>query len=360
MRSARRSSRPCGRGCAPSRSADRHLRRAGAGTRQRGASGGARERPQPDLDHRPLPPGGRRERPPDRLRRRHTDQAGPARSTKAGSPGGYRGRPASCPNGAWRRGRRRSAGRPARCATRSLRPQPKAAKAQDPHMILLSGTESARWWPRSIGTFKVIGRREGKLKSLCWPTCKQAAATWSEPPRRSRPAYPSRWASSPGSPTTTAGPGTRTAPPSSATLDPERWERVAENPVKLLQEARPPACRAAAQNAELLARAAALEERVTRRPEPPTHDGPATTDRPIAYFSAEYGFHGSFPIYSGGLGALAGDILKEASDRAWPLAAVGPAVPQRLLPPAHRRPRLAARVLGRHRPGPPARGARDR
>ncbi len=48
-----------------------------------------------------------------------------------------------------------------------------------------------------------------------------------------------------------------------------------------------------------------------------------TAERPIAYFSAEYGFHGSFPIYSGGLGALAGDILKEASDRAWPLAAVG-------------------------------------
>ena len=50
---------------------------------------------------------------------------------------------------------------------------------------------------------------------------------------------------------------------------------------------------------------------------------PRRSERPIAYFSAEYGFHGSFPIYSGGLGALAGDILKEASDRAWPLAAVG-------------------------------------
>ena len=37
-----------------------------------------------------------------------------------------------------------------------------------------------------------------------------------------------------------------------------------------------------------------------------------------------------------------------------------PAVPQRLLPPAHRRRRLAARVLGRHRPGPPARRARHR
>ncbi len=106
-------------------------------------------------------------------------------------------------------------------------------------------------------------------------------------------------------------------------LDPERWEKVAENPVKQLQEASTAGLRAAVQSPELLARAAAVEERVTADLNRPTHDGPATTDRPIAYFSAEFGFHGSFPIYSGGLGALAGDILKEASDRAWPLAAIG-------------------------------------
>ena len=80
---------------------------------------------------------------------------------------------------------------------------------------------------------------------------------------------------------------------------------------------------AVANDEALLARAAALEERVQADLNRPTHDGPATDDRPIAYFSAEYGFHVSFPIYSGGLGALAGDILKEASDRAWPLAAIG-------------------------------------
>ena len=54
---------------------------------------------------------------------------------------------------------------------------------------------------------------------------------------------------------------------------------------------------------------------------PPT--GPATPEHPIAYFCAEFGVHRSLPIYSGGLGALAGDILKEASDRALPLVAVG-------------------------------------
>jgi starch phosphorylase len=51
--------------------------------------------------------------------------------------------------------------------------------------------------------------------------------------------------------------------------------------------------------------------------------GPTAPDGTIAYFSAEFGLHGSLPIYSGGLGALAGDILKEASDRALPMIAVG-------------------------------------
>ncbi len=45
--------------------------------------------------------------------------------------------------------------------------------------------------------------------------------------------------------------------------------------------------------------------------------------RPVAYFSAEFGLHESFPIYSGGLGILAGDHLKSASDLGIPLVAVG-------------------------------------
>jgi glycogen phosphorylase len=106
-------------------------------------------------------------------------------------------------------------------------------------------------------------------------------------------------------------------------IDPDRWDRVAENSVRLLQEAATDRLAAAARNTELLARAAALEERVTADLARPRRDVVTASERPIAYFSAEYGFHGSFPIYSGGLGALAGDILKEASDRAWPMVAVG-------------------------------------
>ncbi len=44
---------------------------------------------------------------------------------------------------------------------------------------------------------------------------------------------------------------------------------------------------------------------------------------PIAYFCAEYGLHHSIPIYSGGLGFLAGDIMKESSDMALPMVGIG-------------------------------------
>jgi starch phosphorylase len=54
---------------------------------------------------------------------------------------------------------------------------------------------------------------------------------------------------------------------------------------------------------------------------------PAHT-RPVAYFSAEFGLHGSLPIYSGGLGVLSGDHCKEASDLGLPLVGVGFLYPQ--------------------------------
>jgi glycogen phosphorylase len=48
-----------------------------------------------------------------------------------------------------------------------------------------------------------------------------------------------------------------------------------------------------------------------------------TRETPIAYFCAEFGVHNSLPLYSGGLGILAGDHLKSASDLNLPLVAVG-------------------------------------
>ena len=46
-------------------------------------------------------------------------------------------------------------------------------------------------------------------------------------------------------------------------------------------------------------------------------------EHPVAYFCAEYGVHNSLPLYSGGLGMLAGDHLKSASDLQLPLIAIG-------------------------------------
>ena len=108
-------------------------------------------------------------------------------------------------------------------------------------------------------------------------------------------------------------------------VDPQRWELCGENPIRLLTEAPPDALeRAAADDGLVAARPARW-----RRASAPTRRGPRRrparprAERPVSFFCAEYGIHASLPIYSGGLGALAGDILKEASDRALPLVAVG-------------------------------------
>jgi starch phosphorylase len=107
-----------------------------------------------------------------------------------------------------------------------------------------------------------------------------------------------------------------------AAASPHRWELCGRNPVRLLQEASADALAAAA-DSELVERAeevlAEVREDLARDPAP----GPTTPERPVAFFCAEYAVHQSLPVYSGGLGALAGDLLKAASDRAVPLVAVG-------------------------------------
>ena len=107
-----------------------------------------------------------------------------------------------------------------------------------------------------------------------------------------------------------------------ALIDHERFELCLQNPVRLLQEASPRALRRAAGNRKLVARAEELAARLSEELARPPAAGldPA---RPVAFLCAEYGVHVSLPLYAGGLGALAGDLLKEASDRALPMAAVG-------------------------------------
>jgi len=108
-----------------------------------------------------------------------------------------------------------------------------------------------------------------------------------------------------------------------AAVDAERFEQCGQNPVRLLQESPARVLRAGAENHELVEQARRLEAQVKSDLARPPIAGPVDSSHPVAFLCAEYGVHVSLPVYSGGLGALAGDLLKEASDRAVPLVAVG-------------------------------------
>ena len=107
-----------------------------------------------------------------------------------------------------------------------------------------------------------------------------------------------------------------------ASIDPEQWARVRTNPVRLLAEAEPSRLEAAAARPDLVERVGALAALIDRDRARPAAPG-VPTDRPVAFLCAEFAVHASLPIYSGGLGVLAGDILKEASDQALPMVGVG-------------------------------------
>ena len=125
-----------------------------------------------------------------------------------------------------------------------------------------------------------------------------------------RVAYNYRWSWAPGGPEVFRG------------VDSERFDLCMRNPVRLLQESPARVLKRAAENADLVARAHTLEAEIAADLERPFSTSPEHP-RPVAFLCAEYGVHVSLPVYSGGLGALAGDLLKEASDRAVPLVAVG-------------------------------------
>jgi len=102
-------------------------------------------------------------------------------------------------------------------------------------------------------------------------------------------------------------------------IEPNRWEASGHNPLRLLQEAPSAALQRAAEDPRWAELGAALDADLAR----PALPGDATPEHPVAFLCAEYGIHSSLPIYSGGLGVLAGDILKQASDHALPMVGVG-------------------------------------
>lgn len=106
-------------------------------------------------------------------------------------------------------------------------------------------------------------------------------------------------------------------------LDPEAFDHH-ENPVRLVRELSADSLAALAGDETFLKRLKAIEARVTTAiDEARTRCPQELAGRRIAYFSAEYGIHGSLPIYSGGLGVLSGDHIKSAHDLGLPFTGVG-------------------------------------
>src|SRR5665213_1744651 len=109
-------------------------------------------------------------------------------------------------------------------------------------------------------------------------------------------------------------------------LDRKLWEDVYHNPVKLLGSVAQAKLAAAAEDDGFIAH---LKRVQTSFKEHMSGKGWFNETHPdkdkllISYFSAEFGLHESLPIYSGGLGILAGDHLKSAAELGLPLVGVG-------------------------------------
>jgi starch phosphorylase len=115
-------------------------------------------------------------------------------------------------------------------------------------------------------------------------------------------------------------------------LDYPLWRATAHNPVRMLRTIDEARLAAAAQDPTFLAvydeAIAGLDEARTAQRTWWAAKAPDLNGKVIAYFSAEFALHQSLPIYAGGLGVLAGDHCKEASDLGVPLVGVGFMYPQ--------------------------------
>src|SRR5882672_8240030 len=117
-----------------------------------------------------------------------------------------------------------------------------------------------------------------------------------------------------------------------AAIDQTRWSLTAHNPVKLLLEVEPERLQALAHDPSFLRRydtaVMAFDADMKTQETWVARTVPHLTKATVAYFSAEFGIHSSLPIYGGGLGILAGDHCKEASDLGMPLVGIGFMYPQ--------------------------------
>jgi starch phosphorylase len=110
-------------------------------------------------------------------------------------------------------------------------------------------------------------------------------------------------------------------------LDPVRWRECDHNPIALLQGISLDQLEVRASQHAMHGRInqayRRMQEYLRSKDTWGARNASVLGARPVAYFSAEFGLHESIPIYSGGLGILAGDHVKSASDLGIPLVGVG-------------------------------------
>jgi starch phosphorylase len=110
-------------------------------------------------------------------------------------------------------------------------------------------------------------------------------------------------------------------------FDTPRWHELAHNPIALLGELSQSQVEQRATERVLHSRInyafRRFREYLTTDKTWSAQEAGILRARPVAYFSAEFGLHESVPIYSGGLGVLAGDHIKSASDLGVPLVGIG-------------------------------------
>ena len=109
---------------------------------------------------------------------------------------------------------------------------------------------------------------------------------------------------------------------------PELWDRTNHNPVRMLQLSRQARLVEVAEDDDFLRELKEVHDayqEISRRARIPMERQARVRalKKPVAYFSAEFGFHESIPNYSGGLGILSGDHCKSASDLDLKFVAIG-------------------------------------
>ncbi len=109
-------------------------------------------------------------------------------------------------------------------------------------------------------------------------------------------------------------------------LDPDLWTETHHNPVEMLGILQQASLDALKGDDGFMSHLARVDEKLQEYMQGKSwyskvHDG--NKELKVAYFSMEFGLHESVPVYSGGLGVLAGDHLKSASDLGLPLVGVG-------------------------------------